>query len=50
MGPLISEKAYQRFIEAVEEAKKNGTIIYGGNNVKLQLNGYYVEGFETLSL
>ena len=43
MGPLISEKAHQRFIEAVEEAKKNGTIIYGGNDVKLPLNGYYVE-------
>ncbi|MGB9732736.1 MAG: aldehyde dehydrogenase family protein [Candidatus Micrarchaeia archaeon] len=43
MGPLISEKAYRRFLESVEEAKKNGTIIYGGNTVKLPLKGFYVE-------
>ncbi len=42
MGPLISEKAHQRFAESVAEAKKNGNVIYGGNDVPGK-NGFYVE-------
>ncbi|MEM3791549.1 MAG: aldehyde dehydrogenase family protein [Candidatus Micrarchaeaceae archaeon] len=30
IGPLISEKALQKYKESIEEAKKSGRIIYGG--------------------
>jgi 1-pyrroline-5-carboxylate dehydrogenase len=43
IGPLISENAYSTFANAVEEAKRNGRIIYGGNRVSNGLNGIYVE-------
>ncbi len=43
MGPLISENAYRTFASAVDEAKRNGRIIYGSNRVDIGLNGIYVE-------
>ncbi len=43
MGPLISENAYNTFAGAVEEAKRNGRIIYGGNRVSNGLNGIYAD-------
>jgi len=43
MGPLISTKAFDKYKQAVEEAKREGRIIYGGNSVNTGLNGIYVE-------
>jgi len=43
MGPLISSEAFERYKWAVELAKNDGKIIYGGNVVKTELNGFYVE-------
>ncbi|MGC8699969.1 MAG: aldehyde dehydrogenase family protein [Candidatus Micrarchaeia archaeon] len=43
MGPLISEKAHKRFVESVEEAKRNGNILYGGKDYNAGLQGFYVE-------
>ncbi len=43
VGPMISESAYNRYAKAIEEAKRSGRLIYGGNRVKINLNGYYVE-------
>ncbi len=33
IGPLISERAYARYVEAMDKAKKEGRILYGGNRV-----------------
>ncbi len=41
MGPLISDSAVQRYKEAVEEAKRDGRILYGGKAVGS--GGLYVE-------
>jgi 1-pyrroline-5-carboxylate dehydrogenase len=43
LGPLISEKAYKKYLEAVAMARATGRILYGGNEVKTGLRGYYVE-------
>ena len=43
MGPLISEKAYKTYTEAVERARSTGRLLYGGNKVNTGLQGYYVE-------
>ncbi len=43
IGPLIGERAYVRYQEAVEKARKEGRILYGGNRVNVSLRGYYVE-------
>ncbi|MGC8662328.1 MAG: aldehyde dehydrogenase family protein [Candidatus Micrarchaeia archaeon] len=43
MGPLISEKAYHKFLDSVEEAKKNGLLLYGGKAYNTGLQGFYVE-------
>ncbi len=43
MGPLISDKAFRTYTEAVEKAKVQGRVLYGGNKVNLGLGGYYVE-------
>jgi 1-pyrroline-5-carboxylate dehydrogenase len=43
IGPLISESAYKRYIEAIEKAKASGRVVYGGNPVQTGLTGYYVE-------
>jgi len=43
MGPLIGEKAYSTYKNAIEKAKTTGRILYGGNLVNTGLNGYYVE-------
>ncbi len=42
MGPLISESAYKRYVDAVEKIKSTGKLLYGGNRVKSD-SGYYVE-------
>lgn len=45
MGPLINEKAYTKFNEAISEIKKQGgDIIYGGERIDIKgfENGYYV--------
>ncbi len=43
MGPLIGNAALERYKAAVEEAKKSGRIIYGGNVVNMNNQGAYVE-------
>ncbi|MGC9037230.1 MAG: aldehyde dehydrogenase family protein [Candidatus Micrarchaeia archaeon] len=43
MGPLISKSALQKYTAAVEEAKRTGKVLYGGNVVNTGLNGIYVE-------
>ncbi|MGC8587341.1 MAG: aldehyde dehydrogenase family protein [Candidatus Micrarchaeia archaeon] len=43
MGPLISGKAFEKYRKAVEEAARDGRVIYGGNSVSTGLNGIYVE-------
>ncbi|MEM3572150.1 MAG: aldehyde dehydrogenase family protein, partial [Candidatus Micrarchaeaceae archaeon] len=43
MGPLISQKAMDKYRQAVEEAKKSGNLIYGGKSVSVGLDGAYVE-------
>jgi 1-pyrroline-5-carboxylate dehydrogenase len=47
MGPIINERAVTRFLAAVESAKKEGTVLYGGRNLAAQggdfAHGYFVE-------
>ncbi len=43
IGALISEKAYNKFIEIIKKAKQTGRILYGGNTIKIGLDGFYVE-------
>jgi 1-pyrroline-5-carboxylate dehydrogenase len=43
LGPLISEAAYKRYLEVIPIARATGRILYGGNEVKTGLRGYYVE-------
>jgi 1-pyrroline-5-carboxylate dehydrogenase len=43
IGPLIGESAYVTYQRAVEKARKEGRILYGGNRVNIGLQGYYVE-------
>ena len=43
VGPLISEDAYNRYTKSIENAKKTGRILYGGNSVKQVEKGFYVE-------
>ncbi len=43
MGPLISQKALQKYTESIEEAKRSGSVLYGGNVVSTGLSGAYVE-------
>ncbi len=43
IGPLIGEKAYATYKDAVERAKASGRVLYGGKIVNTGLNGYYVE-------
>ncbi|MEM3850819.1 MAG: aldehyde dehydrogenase family protein, partial [Candidatus Micrarchaeaceae archaeon] len=43
MGPLVSQKALERYKQAVEEAKRSGSLIYGGKEVSVGLDGSYVE-------
>ena len=45
IGPLISESALKRYIDAMDKAKASGRILYGGNKVEFGSapNTYYVE-------
>ena len=43
VGPLISKNALARFSAAVDEAKRNGRIVYGGNVIDAGMNGIYVQ-------
>ncbi len=43
MGPLISNSAFLRYSEAVEEVKKSGKLLFGGNVIDTGLKGAYVE-------
>lgn len=43
IGPLISESAYNRYVESVEKAKSAGRLLYGGSRVGNDLDGFYVE-------
>ena len=43
LGPLISESAYKRYTDSVDKIRSAGRILYGGNAVHSELNGYYVE-------
>jgi 1-pyrroline-5-carboxylate dehydrogenase len=43
MGPLIGNAALERYKAAVEEARKSGRVVYGGNQVNMNNAGAYVE-------
>ncbi len=43
MGPLISQKALDKYKTSMEEAKSTGKVLYGGNTVNAGLQGAYVE-------
>jgi 1-pyrroline-5-carboxylate dehydrogenase len=46
MGPLIGEAALERYLSAMDEAKKEGKVLYGGRRLsgtELYDNGCYVE-------
>ncbi|MDE1855723.1 MAG: aldehyde dehydrogenase family protein [Candidatus Micrarchaeota archaeon] len=43
VGPLISDKALDKYNYAVNEANRSGKIIYGGKSVQTGLKGAYVE-------
>ncbi len=43
IGPLISSKALDRYKGAVDEARRSGRIICGGNQVNAASGGIYVE-------
>ncbi len=43
IGPLISGSALARYKASVEEAAKDGRIVYGGKEVDMGLGGIYVE-------
>ncbi|MEW6044525.1 MAG: aldehyde dehydrogenase family protein [Thermoproteota archaeon] len=45
LGPIINEAAKKKFLQAVEQAKKDGKIIFGGETLDdgIYQNGYYVK-------
>lgn len=46
VGPVINEKAWNRHIKAIEEAKKDGKILVGGENIKARKefsDGFFVD-------
>ena len=43
IGPLISESALRRYKEIIAKARTTERVLYGGNEVKTGLNGFYVE-------
>lgn len=43
VGPLISANALDKYKYAVEEANRNGKVLYGGKAVQTGLKGIYVE-------
>ena len=45
LGPIINEAAKKKFEKAVEQAKKDGKIVFGGETLKdgLYQNGYFVK-------
>lgn len=45
LGPIINEAAKKKFLQAVEQAKKDGKIIFGGETLEdgIYQNGYYVK-------
>ncbi len=43
VGPLISDKAFIKYGEYVEEAKRDGKLLFGGNAVDAGIGGFYVE-------
>ena len=43
IGPLISESAYNRYVESIDKIKESGRLLYGGNTVSTGLKGLYVE-------
>ncbi|HXG74389.1 MAG TPA: aldehyde dehydrogenase family protein [Candidatus Nitrosotenuis sp.] len=45
LGPIINEAAKKKFLQAVEQAKKDGKIIFGGETLDdgIYKNGYYVK-------
>ena len=43
VGPLIGKIAYERYLNSITKIKESGTLLYGGNNINVGLNGFYVE-------
>jgi 1-pyrroline-5-carboxylate dehydrogenase len=43
VGPLIGEPAMKRYREIIASARTAERVLYGGNEVKTGLNGFYVE-------
>jgi 1-pyrroline-5-carboxylate dehydrogenase len=45
LGPVINEAAKKKFVQAVEQAKRDGKVIFGGETLTdgIYQNGYYVK-------
>jgi 1-pyrroline-5-carboxylate dehydrogenase len=43
IGPLISDGALTRYIQAMKTARSTGRVLYGGNALRVGLKGSYVE-------
>lgn len=43
VGPLIGAGALEKYRSSVEEAKRSGRVVYGGNTVSIGIEGAYVE-------
>ncbi|VVB77373.1 D-glyceraldehyde dehydrogenase (NADP(+)) [uncultured archaeon] len=43
IGPLISGRALEKYASSIEEARRIGRVIYGGNAADVGLKGAYVE-------
>ncbi len=43
LGPLINQRAFESYKSCVQRAKKEGRVIFGGNEINTGLGGFYVE-------
>jgi 1-pyrroline-5-carboxylate dehydrogenase len=43
MGPVISEVAWKRVLGYIEQGRKEGRLISGGNAIETEDGGYYIE-------
>ncbi|MEO0130180.1 MAG: L-glutamate gamma-semialdehyde dehydrogenase [candidate division WOR-3 bacterium] len=43
LGPVINENAYNKILNYIEIGKKEGKLFYGGNGLKEELGGYFIE-------
>jgi 1-pyrroline-5-carboxylate dehydrogenase len=43
MGPVASKSAYESILKYIETGKKEGHLLLGGNAIKTNANGYFIE-------